>query len=257
MQTPLKDELAVAVELARTAGEIMRQYFDGDQKVTIKTDGSPVTIADLEINKMVIEKLTEVFPSDGVIGEEESNSDYGMGRKWFCDPIDGTRAFTWGVPTAMFSLGLCIDGESVLGVAYDPFLDRIYTATKGSGAFCNDESISVSGLTLKQGIVVLTDRSKKEIEMSNFHKYVANNELPTAVFNGSVYKGTLIARGKLVGLAEKNISPHDIAAIDIIVREAGGKVTDLDGNALDYSKDFKGAIVSNAAAFEQILEACK
>ena len=94
----------------------MRQYFDIDQEGEWKDDGTPVTIADTAINRLVIERIVEAFPEDGVIGEEESNTEYGMGRKWFCDPIDGTKAYTWGVATAMFSLGLVVDGVPVAGV---------------------------------------------------------------------------------------------------------------------------------------------
>lgn len=106
----MKRELEVAKSIALKAGEVMRQYFyDGQQKV-IKDDGTPLTIADTTINRMVIEKLAKEFPEDGTIGEEESTTDYGQGRKWICDPIDGTKAYTWGVPTAMFSLALVVDG---------------------------------------------------------------------------------------------------------------------------------------------------
>src|SRR5437868_351607 len=99
-------ELNAANEIAFKAGKIMLEYFDGDQQVDTKSDNSPVTIADKLINSMVIEELAKHFPEDGVIGEEESTTDYGPGRKWFCDPIDGTIGYIWGTPTSMFSLAL-------------------------------------------------------------------------------------------------------------------------------------------------------
>ena len=99
-----EQELHTAQRIAREAGDIMRRYFDGDQQRQTKADGTPVTIADTTINSLVIQRLHETFPDDGVIGEEESTAGYGLGRKWLCDPVDGTKAFTWGVPTAMFSL---------------------------------------------------------------------------------------------------------------------------------------------------------
>src|SRR3990170_3369867 len=79
------------------------------RKSLSKKENSQVTIADKLINSLVIERLVTEFPNDGVIGEEESNTEYGAGRKWFCDPIDGTNAYIWGVPTAMFSLALVVD----------------------------------------------------------------------------------------------------------------------------------------------------
>lgn len=90
-------ELEIAKSIAREAGEIMLRYFDGDQAIEIKSDGSQVTVADKLINTLVIKRLASAFPEDGVIGEEESTSEYGFGRKWFCDPIDGTAAYVCGV----------------------------------------------------------------------------------------------------------------------------------------------------------------
>ncbi|MBU6501056.1 MAG: hypothetical protein KGJ89_02930 [Patescibacteria group bacterium] len=111
-------ELFAAKDIAKEAGVIMRKYFDEDQHIEIKKDNTQVTIADKLINSLVIQRLAKAFPSDGVIGEEESTAEYGGGRKWFCDPIDGTAAYIWGVPTAMFSLGLVLDGRPVIPSAH-------------------------------------------------------------------------------------------------------------------------------------------
>lgn len=139
----LHRELLAATNIAREAGRIMRKYFEDGPPVEQKLDGSLITEADIEINRFVIRGLNRRF-DDGVIGEEERTADYGDGRRWICDPIDGTRAFTWGLPTAMFSTALVIDGAPVLGVAYDPFLDRLYEAVSGNGSSCNGKKIEVS-----------------------------------------------------------------------------------------------------------------
>src|ERR1700733_14684688 len=101
-----KKELEVATAIAKEAGVIMLKYFEDDQQVELKKDKTHVTIAENLINSLAIERLSKAFPDDGIIGEEESTSDYGMGRKWFCDPIDGTAAYVRSTPTAMFSLAL-------------------------------------------------------------------------------------------------------------------------------------------------------
>ena len=122
-------ELAVAKQIAREAGEIMRYYFFAtDMCVETKEDSSPVTEADIKINSLVIERLATAFADDGVIGEEQSTATYGTGRRWGCDPIDGTKGFIWGAPTAMFSLGLVVDGTPVLGVCYESIVDELYWA---------------------------------------------------------------------------------------------------------------------------------
>lgn len=244
-----KHELETAIIIAQKAGNIMRKYFDGDQQQEIKTDGSPVTIADKEINQLVIEMLSNSFPDDGVIGEEESNSSHGMGRKWICDPVDGTKAYTWGVPTATFSLGLAIDGKPVVGVVYDPFLDRLYTAIKGSGSFCNGIRLEVSDIALDTGIVAVASDVKEITQLP----YI--NKIPKPItFSGPIYKSVLVAKGKFVGFVEAGPTDHDMIAAQVIVEEAGGKVTDLRGEQLDYSAPFAGVIVSNGKVHDELVE---
>jgi myo-inositol-1(or 4)-monophosphatase len=241
-------ELEVAIKIAREAGKIMTQYFDGDQQQEIKEDGSPVTIADKKVNALVIEMLTQEFPDDGVIGEEESNTTHGMGRKWICDPIDGTKAFTWSVPTATFSLGLVIDGLPVVGVVFDPFLDRIYTATKGRGSYCNNVTLKVSNTNLQDGIVAVASDIKEITRLP----YIVNIPRPVT-FSGPVYKSVLVAKGRFVGFVEAGPTDHDMAAAQLIVEEAGGKVTNLKGERLDYSKPFAGVVVSNGIVHDELV----
>lgn len=246
-------ELKVAKEIAKKAGEIMFKYFDGDQKVERKVDNSMVTIADKEINHFVIEELNKNF-DDLIIGEEESTGDYGMGRRWFCDPIDGTKAFVWGTPTAMFSLGLVIDGVPVLGVTYDPFLDRLYEGVKGQGSFCNGVPLKVSTQGLRGGIVAITCTVKKIIKDQSIFKYLIDQGVELAVFSGAVSKSALLARGKFVGYVAENVNAHDMAASHVIIEEAGGKITNYNGEKLDYSKPFLGIIVSNTLIHDELMK---
>ena len=246
-------ELSFAVRVAENAGKIMLKYFDGDQLTEIKEDGSPVTIADKQINSMIIAELKRNFPGDGLIGEEESTTDYGNGRKWFCDPIDGTIAYTQGVPTSMFSLGLVEDGRPQMGVVYDPYLDRMYTATKANGSFCNHQRLAVSADTLDKGIVAVTSDVRKIVHGLEHVKALADTKAYLTTFNGAVYKSVLVARGKFVGYIEKGVSAHDMAAVELIVEESGGKVTGIDGNELDYTQPFKGAVVSNGIVHDELV----
>lgn len=249
-------ELELAKSIAKEAGVIILKYFDGDQSIEIKEDASPVTIADKMVNSLVIKRLAEVFPEDGVVGEEESTSTYGMGRKWICDPIDGTQAYTLGIPSAMFSLAFVVDGKPVVGVAYDAFLDKMYTGQIGEKSFCNDAAISVSNLDCASGLVVVSSKVVKVSKMPYFQKMAADNINLISFTSGMVYKCCLIARGKFVGYVDPGVSPHDIAAIHSIVVGAGGTVTALDGTELDYSKPFKGALISNAIAHNELLKYC-
>ncbi len=251
--SPYQKELEVAISIAREAGVIMLQYFDGDQQVETKEDKTLVTIADKLVNSLVIKKLNEAFPADGIIGEEESTSEYGMGRKWFCDPIDGTAGYIWGTPTGMFSLALIEDGKAVLGVAYDPFLDKMYTGVKDQASMCNGKAIRVSELTLNEGTVAVTG-SIRTVVAAPYVKKLVDDKIKIACFSGMVYKACLIAKGKLTGHIELGANAHDVAAVEVIVAGAGGKTTDREGKPLDYSKPIRGCIISNNLVHEDLLK---
>jgi fructose-1,6-bisphosphatase/inositol monophosphatase family enzyme len=251
-------ELEVAKDIARQSGKIMKHYFFADnQGIQRKADNSPVTHADIEINHLVIQELAKHFPEDGVIGEEQSTADYGMGRRWICDPLDGTKGFTWGSPTSMFSLALVIDGVPVMGVVYDPYLDLMYWGEKGQGSYCNEKKLQVSRNGLQGGFVALTSSVARLIDNPSMVQDLAKTNTQVTMFSGAVYKACLVARGRLVGYVEGGIGAHDMAAMQVIVEEAGGKITKFDGETADYSQPFKSAVVSNGRVHAELLEMIK
>lgn len=252
-------ELAIAKQISAQAGQIMRRYFDADQERQIKSDGTPLTVADTAINSLVIAELAKEFPDDIVIGEEESTGDYGMGRRWFCDPIDGTKGFTWGVPTAMFSLGLVVDGQPVMGVCYEPMLDKLYWAVVGEGAFCNNQPISVNDQTLATGILGTISSQYRLRRGAPYMDTLLDLEprIDMAAFSGAVAKTVRVAEGRFVGYIEELVNGHDMAASHVIVTEAGGMISDLNGCPLDYSQPIRGAVVSNGVVHDQLISATK
>lgn len=249
-------ELDVATNIAKEAGAVMRHYFRGDQGRMVKEDGTPVTLADTTINSLVIARLSEKFPDDIVIGEEESTGTYGMGRRWLCDPVDGTKAFTWGVPTAMFSLALIVDGRPVVGVCYEPMLDHLYTATVGNGAFCNGQRMQVNQQNLKNGILAIAS-STDDIRTNPAIQRILDSGVTTAVFSGAVYKASAVADGRFIGYVEGKVNAYDVAAVDLIVTEAGGTVTSLDGKPHDYSSPLKGVVMSNGTVHDRLVQFCE
>jgi fructose-1,6-bisphosphatase/inositol monophosphatase family enzyme len=248
-------ELLVAKTIALEAGNIMRHYFNSNQHQEDKTDGTPVTIADKEINSLVIRELGAAFPDDGVIGEEESNTSYGMGRKWFCDPIDGTESYICGVPTAMFSLGLVNDGLPVVGVIYDPIQKNLYTAITGQGAYCNDKPIHVSAKSIAGSYFSTSISTPPRVDCEKSTNELRAKGAKIIVFNGIVFKVCLTAIGRLAACISHRATAHDLAASQVILQEAGGKMTGFNGKPLDYSKPFKGAIASNSKVHAEIVEA--
>lgn len=250
-------ELAFAMSVARHAGTIMRAYYRTSEKQTaFKADKSPVTAADREINEYLITAVAATFPTHGVLGEEASTMTAEHSDVWVCDPIDGTIPFILGVPTAMFSLAFVRDGVPVLGVAFDPFLDRMFHAVKGYGAMCNDDAIVVGTRSLTEGAVIAGPSYVQGLLRSqSLYESLRAEGAAIAMFPGNVYKCTLIADGHLDGRIFGGPYAHDIAAIKIIVEEAGGRVTDLDGNEQRYDGRIRGAIISNGTIHQDLIDA--
>src|SRR3990167_6089880 len=135
--------LDFAVSMAREAGALMKQNFSLGMKKEWKEDKTPLTATDIEINAMLLKTCREKYPAYSFIGEEGSELVEGE-YAWVCDPIDGTMPFAHGWPTFVFSLALTKNGESILGVIYDPICDRLLHAEKGGGAFLNGKRIKVN-----------------------------------------------------------------------------------------------------------------
>jgi len=253
-----QEYLEFAKEIAYEAGKIMLKYFKGDNGANYKFDQTIVTKADTEINTYLVEKVKEKFPTHSVDGEEEQfgKSDY----VWVCDPVDGTAMYARHIPVAVFSLALVIDGKPEVGVVYDVFTDNLYSAIKGQGAYKNGEKICVNDIELDDM------RSVSNFDMwpeAEYNIYDAIKEIGKKTYFvgiGSVIRACMcVANGDFnlaifPGTKHKNC---DIAAVKVIVEEAGGKVTDLFGNEQRYDRDINGAIVSNGKVHKEVLDVLK
>ena len=250
-------EIEFAKKMATLAGEIMHKYYRADHQVEIKEDTTPVTIADKEINDLLIEKVKSEFPDDGVLGEEASwQTD--RSRLWVCDPIDGTIGFMLHIPTSAFSLAFVIDGVPQVAIAFNPWVDETYFAVKGQGATRNEEQIHVS--TKKWGEYVHIAQSSGGKDPFRDQERVAELAQQKVFVNSSpgiVYHGCLIADGSIEGRVFLYHTAHDIAATKLIIEEAGGIVTDLAGNEQRYDKKLNGAIMSNGLIHEELLKLVK
>src|SRR3989344_105237 len=257
----MNEYLAFAQNVAKEAGEIMLKYFQlGGVKQKTKSDQSIVTIADEEINALVIKRVEETFPNLSVFGEEGSVNKSSK-LIWACDPIDGTVPYAKGVPFCAFSLALVDDGTPVVGVVYDPFMKRLYSAVKGEGAFVNGKKISASKLPLSYDATVNIEwwpEADYDLDTA-MHKLTMETQSYVLHGGSVVNAGSLVAAGQyeaclFTGTKGKNV---DIAALKVIVEEAGGKVTDLFGNDQRYDGDIKGAVISNGVVHQDILKYTK
>lgn len=234
-----------AKRIAVKAGSIIRSAYKQDISIDWKDNNSPVTEVDRQIDALVISEIRQAFPDHNVITEEGGNTNNQSRYTWLCDPIDGTVAFIAGIPTSVFSLALVEAGRSVFSLVYDPFLERVYCAAEGRGAFVNGIRLRVSEhnsiKNARIGLTVWASAAYDSIPMIS--KLTAALALPVNV-TSSQYMGALVAAGKLQGLVYFDDKPHDAAAIKVLIEEAGGVVTDLFGNDQDYDKPVKGCIAA-------------
>ena len=246
-------ELEFAKNMAQKAGDIMKKYYRSDQHVEIKSDHTPVTVADKEINHLLIEQVKSVFPEHGVLGEEEKwESD--RNQLWVCDPIDGTVPYILHIPTSVFSLAFVVDGRPVVAVVYNPWTDELYEAVIGGGAKQNNNPIHTSSKNWGKGVHISTPLT---LEGGLVSPEQAKELYEKGIYVNSIYglvHGCMtVAEGAIEARLFNHNTPHDIAAAKLIVEEAGGKVTDLDGNEQCYDQPIKGAIVSNGLVHSEIL----
>lgn len=255
-------ELEIAKKIAKEAGEIMLGYFNSSaSNPTVKSDKTIVTKADTEINSHVIQALSEQTPDYSIRGEEESSIIDGADYTWVCDPVDGTMPFSKAIPISTFSLAL-VDkaGESVVGVVYDPFQDRLYEAVKGKGACLNGKSIHVSEKAELDGAYIdeeLWINHEEEVTFDNPKDELNKVGAKVTTLCSACITGCFVAKGDYEALIFGQGKPEDIAALAVIVTEAGGKVTDLFGNEQRYDTNIKGAIVSNGLLHDKLCEITK
>ncbi|MBI4089788.1 MAG: inositol monophosphatase [Candidatus Kerfeldbacteria bacterium] len=243
-----------AITLAKQAGAIMRQNFTLGMKREWKGDGTPLTATDTTINQLVLEAVKKEYPEHGVIAEEGNNYNE-QAYVWVCDPIDGTIQFSHGLPNFTFCLALVRDGVSLLGVIYDPMLDRMMVAERGQGAFLNGQPAHVSKSTWTDRLLMTREglRHTTKYDLDEVMRTLAARKITMLQLYGSGYGGMLVALGELDGLISTGHDPWDYAAVKVIVEEAGGKVTDLFGHDPRWDKPVQGTLASNGILHDEIL----
>lgn len=249
------DYKTFAIDLAKKAGETILTNFTKENSSHYKPDGSPVTEVDLQINSFVISEIKKHFPNHNIKGEEQSDLKNDSEFLWVCDPIDGTYNFAHHIPLIVFSLALLKDGQPILGVVFDPFANHLFYAEQGKGAFLNDKPISVSPDTDPAKNIVEISQSVRSIyKLWPLFKNLANAGIRTMRLGSTIYAGSMVANGNFIGMVFAHESAHDIAALKIIVEEAGGRVTDLFGHDQRYDEPIKGAIVSNGKIHQLLVD---
>ncbi|MEY2432269.1 MAG: histidinol-phosphatase [Acidimicrobiaceae bacterium] len=216
-----------AVALAREAGRITLQWFRSvDLAVDDKSDGTPVTAADRAAERFVRERLAETHPDDAIVGEEEPDAAGTSGRRWIVDPIDGTKAFTHGVP--LYSTLLAYEDEHgpAIGVIDLPALGETVYAGRGLGCFCNEAPAQVSDRDRVRGSYLMTSGFDGWTDDAFIAVRAAGMFMRTW---GDGYGYALVATGRAEAMVDQLAAVWDIAAMPVIIGEAGGTFTDFEG----------------------------
>jgi histidinol-phosphatase len=245
-------ELAFALDLAEQADRISRRYFRStDLHVDRKADASPVSEADTAIEQAIRQRVGETYPDDAVLGEEYGASQPGARRRWIVDPIDGTRKFVRGLPGFATLLALEAEGEVVVGVASAPALERRWWAARGQGAFANGTPIHVSERAVLSAAHVAHGSIEGWVQIGRLAGLAA---LATRSWGTSGYADfwihMLVAEGAAEVAVEAQAAIWDVAALALIVEEAGGRFSDVDG-----SRTITGgsAISSNGLVHDEVV----
>jgi len=228
----LKSTLIAAAKAG--AAEILR-FFNNDFKISNKEGvNNLVTEADHASEKAILEVIGSNFPDHQVLAEETGEIKQDSAFKWIIDPIDGTVNFAHGIPLNCVSIGIEKQGEIVMAAVYNPHLDEFYFAEKGKGATLNDNPIHVSEETQTIKACLVTGFPYTYINTPNgpleiFERFIRKG-VPVRRLGSAAIDLCWVAAGRFDGFYEHKLEPWDSAAGYLIVEEAGGKVTDLEGN---------------------------
>jgi histidinol-phosphatase len=248
-------DLTFALELADLADSISLPRFRArDLRVHTKPDTSPVTEVDVAVEVELRRRISEWLPGDGVLGEEGGETASGTRRRWILDPIDGTRNYVRGVPAWGTLIALEVDGRLRVGVASAPALGRRWWAARGEGAYCDRSRITVSTIhKVEDAYISTTDYTGFAARRGLLDRYTALATRCWAARGlGDLWSHALVAEGSIDVAAEMPVAPWDIAAAKLIVEEAGGRVTDIDGQ----DRIDTGSVVStNGLLHDAVIEA--
>ena len=250
-------ERRVAVDAARAAGRLLRDEFSGIRRIAYK--GAPtnlVTEMDRRAEAEILGRLRQSFPDDAILSEETGAAAGRSGRRWIVDPLDGTTNYAHGLPLFGVSIALEAERRVVLGVVYDPSRDELFVAERGRGATLQDAPIRVSSSASLDESLLVTGfpYNIRETHDTNLPEYAAFCVRARAVrrLGAAVLDLAYVACGRFDGFWELSLGPWDVAAGSVLVEEAGGTVTGIDGRPLDL--DAPTLVATNGRVQQAVLD---
>jgi len=250
------DYLETAIDLSRAAGDVLNYYASREKLVEFKGQANLVTVADKKSEELIIGGILARYPQHSILAEESGSTQPGARVQWIIDPLDGTTNFAHGYPFYCVSIAVEENGEVVCGAVYDPVRDEMYSAARGSGAYCNGERLRVSDVGRLSEALLITGfpynfRERLETVISQFRRFLVASQ---AVRRGGAAALDLcyVAAGRLDGFWELYLQPWDTAAGRVILEEAGGRLSDFKGSP--FSIYMKEIVASNNLLHQEMLD---
>jgi len=246
--------LDVAIKAVKRAEEIILECYEKETAVDLKADLTPVTIADTEAQRIIIDEIKKNFPDHGFLGEEKTDKSQSASEyTWIIDPIDGTKNYIRRIPLFATQLALMHDNEIVVGVSNAPALNELLYAEKGGGCFFNKVRTKVSKIN-KIDEAFMTFGAIHYFEDISKLKQLVTLSRKTRGHKGfgDCWSYHLLSEGKVDIVTEGKIKIWDIAAASIIIEEAGGKMTDIYGNKIGV--DTTTAVGTNGYLHDEVID---
>ena len=249
----------VMVKACRKASKTLIRDFGEIEKlqVSLKGPGDFVTASDKKVEKILIDELQKARPNYSILSEEIGKITNDESFKWIIDPIDGTTNFLHGIPHFAISIGLEHNKEIICGIIYDPIKDEMVTAEKGNGAYLNNQRMRVSSRSKLEDCIIFTGGPKRnskdrELALREYNNFSSKLLTPIRKLGSAALDIAYVAAGRCDGFWQRNLNYWDIAAGIILVKEAGGFVTDFKGEK-QYIEN-KTILVTNSKINEEMIE---
>jgi 3'(2'), 5'-bisphosphate nucleotidase len=262
-------EIEVTTDLARAAGAVLLEHYYSpflvEQKINALEEIEEVTAADREANELIVSRLRKEFPNDGILAEESSDTDERLGKErvWLIDPMDGTKNFIRRDGDFAVQIGLAVSGKAVAGVVYQPVREVLYRATRGGGAWLEQKNTDAKRMTVSDR----TRPSEMVLASSRSHRSPRMERVVGAFgFKDEMRRGSVGVKIGLIAEQQADLYLHlspstkqwDTCAPEMILAEAGGRLTDLFGQPLRYNAlridNQNGVVATNGVAHDMVIE---
>ena len=254
----------VMVKACRKAAKILIRDFGEVEKLQVSLKGPAdfVTVSDKKVEKILIDELQRARPNYSILSEEIGLIKKDEEFKWIIDPIDGTANFLHGIPHFGISIGLERNKEIICGIIYDPIKNEMFFAEKGNGSYLNNQRMRVSARSKLMDCIIFTggptyksNDEDKKLSLKEYEKFSSKVGIPLRKMGSASLDMAYVAAGRCDGFWQRNLNYWDIAAGIVLVKEAGGFVTDFQGNN-EYIEN-KTIVVTNSKINEEMIEVLK